>query len=81
MVCFFDYKIKRAKLGDAESLAHIIVESWRSAYFNLIPKGETVVPLGWHLPMQITTRDYRTAVLFIQCIYLKNIGVLDWLMN
>ncbi len=33
-------KVRRAVLEDAKSLAHIIVESWKSAYEDLIPKDE-----------------------------------------
>lgn len=32
--------VRRAVIGDSKSLANIIVESWRSAYSDLIPKGE-----------------------------------------
>lgn len=33
-------KVRRALLEDAKSLGHIIVESWRSAYEDIIPKDE-----------------------------------------
>ncbi|MCQ4924548.1 GNAT family N-acetyltransferase [Tissierella carlieri] len=36
------YEIRRARIEDAESLANIIVESWRSAYIDIIPKDEIV---------------------------------------
>lgn len=35
-------QVRRAAIEDSESLAHIIVESWRSAYSDLIPKDEIV---------------------------------------
>ncbi len=34
------YEIRRAMIDDAESLANIIVESWRSAYSSIIPENE-----------------------------------------
>lgn len=36
------FEIRRAVLEDASSLANIIVESWRSAYSDLIPKDEII---------------------------------------
>lgn len=36
------YEIRRARMDDAESLANIIVESWRSAYADIIPRDEIV---------------------------------------
>lgn len=33
-------QVRRAVLEDSECLAHIIVESWRSAYSDIIPKDE-----------------------------------------
>lgn len=35
-------QVRRAVIEDSESLANIIVESWRSAYSDLIPKDEIV---------------------------------------
>ena len=35
-------QVRRAVLEDSECLAHIIVESWRAAYSDLIPKDEIV---------------------------------------
>lgn len=35
-----EYSVRRAIIEDTSSLAHIIVESWRSAYSNLLPKDE-----------------------------------------
>lgn len=34
------YEIRRAVIDDAESLANIIVESWRTAYSSIIPENE-----------------------------------------
>lgn len=34
------YEVRRAVREDAKSLANIIVESWKSAYSNIIPKDE-----------------------------------------
>ena len=34
------YEIRRAVIEDAESLANIIVESWRSSYSSIIPENE-----------------------------------------
>ncbi|MBU5425553.1 GNAT family N-acetyltransferase [Tissierella pigra] len=36
------YEIRRAVIDDAESLANIIVESWKSAYSSIIPADEMV---------------------------------------
>lgn len=36
------YKVRMAVLEDAEVLGHIIVESWKSAYKNIIPEDEIV---------------------------------------
>lgn len=36
------YEIRRAVTDDVKALANIIVESWRSAYSEIIPKDEIV---------------------------------------
>lgn len=36
------YEIRRAIQDDTSFLANIIVESWRSAYSNLIPEDEII---------------------------------------
>lgn len=35
-----EYSVRTAIIEDASSLAHIIVESWRAAYMEIIPKDE-----------------------------------------
>lgn len=35
-----EYKVRKALMGDAESLANIIVESWKAAYSSIIPEDE-----------------------------------------
>lgn len=43
--------VRRAKIEDSESLANIIVESWRSAYSDLIPIRMEMVK--WKLKIRI----------------------------
>ncbi len=35
-----EYEVRKALIEDAESLGNIIVESWKAAYSNIIPKDE-----------------------------------------
>lgn len=62
------YEIRRAALDDASSLANIIVESWKSAYTDIIPADEMTKYLDKQRRQQQFERFIRDEEIVLICI-------------